>query len=295
MEILQMPELTHVPCPLCGKDDPKVLLKTDQPFMRIVACGACGMMYQSPQVPESELGDAHLHFEEYTHYPSLNGAKVSLFKTRVAEMARRDNLGPSGAFLDVGTGYGAMLDAVADCLPGWSRMALEISGSAREQLKARGHDSVSLLEDLPVDAKFDWINLDNVLEHMPNPRGMLESLRSRLNPGGFLYVEVPNEAFIRLRYRVNDWARGFSKPPTFPGHMSLFTRQTLREMSQAAGFDRIRIWGESISSPWRIQALSGMSPTGKLHLILGFLRWTRLDLATGQGYFLCARLGLRDR
>ena len=278
-----------VPCPLCKKDVPRPLIELNEPFMRIVKCQACGMMYQSPQMPESSIEDAHTHFEEYTHYPDLNPAKTRLFEARIRRMAKAGLIPGDGSFLDVGTGYGAMLDAMAAALPPWRRMAIEISDSARTALASRGHASVAQAEDLAPDARFDWINLDNVLEHLPNPMEALADLRTRLKPGGMVYVEVPNEFLIHFKYVINDWARGFPKPPTFPGHMSLFTKRTLRSMGKQAGFQRIHIWQEAIGDPWRLEALAGMKPTGKLKAILAFLRWTRMDKLLGLGYFLCAR------
>lgn len=279
-----------VPCPLCGEDDPSPLFRVGDPFMSIVRCRACRMMYQSPRIPESEMGDAHLHFEEYSHYPALNAAKFELFAHRVDQLTEKADLPQAGAFLDIGTGYGSMLDAIADRYPAWDRTAVEISLSAREELARRGHHAIGSMAELPPDARYDWINLDNVLEHLPDPLADLRRIRERLTPEGFVYVEVPNEWLIQFKYRINDWARGFSKPPTFPGHMSLFTRRTLKAMSDSAGFTRAEIWSESISAPWRIQALAGIEPDDRLKRILAVLRRTKLDLILGQGYFLCALL-----
>ena len=42
------------------------------------------------------------------------------------------------------------------------------------------------------DDPFDLIILSHVLEHFPDPLGVVERVLERLNPGGVLYIEVPN-------------------------------------------------------------------------------------------------------
>jgi SAM-dependent methyltransferase len=106
-----------------------------------------------------------------------------------------------------------MLDAVRTLLPKWRVAGVEISSSARAVLLARGYSALPGIEALGAAAKFDWINMDNVLEHMPDPRAVLTRLKTHLSPGGFIYIDVPNESFFPFRYRINDLARGFRKPP----------------------------------------------------------------------------------
>jgi hypothetical protein len=93
-----------------------------------------------------------------------------------------------------------------------------------------------------------------------------------------------------LRYRINDLARGFRKPPTFPGHINLFTARTLRKLFAAAGYRCERFWLESVATPYRLKGALGADETPQIARALRFLRATRLDVALRAAYFLCARI-----
>ena len=283
------PQPTSVSCPLCGADEPRTLYRSERPFMRIVRCRPCGMMYQSPRVAEAEMEDAYQSLEEYGHYESLEDSKRKLFESRIRRFQRQWGLREEGAFLDVGASRGVMLDAVRALLPQWRVAGVEISPSARAALLARGYAALPSIEALDAAAKFDWINLDNVLEHMPDPGAILGRLKTHLNPGGFIYIDVPNESFFSFRYRINDLARGFRKPPTFPGHVNLFTPRTLKRLFSAAECRCERFWLESVSAPYRLSAV-GATATGRTKTILDLLRATRLDIGLRAAYFLCAKI-----
>jgi SAM-dependent methyltransferase len=274
---------------LCRTVDARQIYRSEMPFMRIVRCKHCGMMYQNPRVAEADMADAYKEIEEYRAYESLETAKHRLFRARIARFTREWNLPGAGAFLDIGASHGTMLDAVREQLPAWSLAAVEISPSALASLRARGYSAAASIEDLPPGLKFDWINLDNVLEHIPDPAPALSQIRSLLKPGGFVYIDVPNESYFSLRYRVNDAVRGFRKAPTFPGHVNLFTRRTLRRVAETAGLRCDKLWLESISVPDRLAGL-GAAETPMVRAVLKALRLTKLDVALGMAYFISARL-----
>jgi SAM-dependent methyltransferase len=247
------------------------------------------MMYQNPRISEADLDDAYQHLDAYLHYPEQDAAKRELFLSRIHRFQRECKLPAAGDFLDVGASRGVMLDCVRERLPGWRISAIELSASARDRIRERGHQAVGSLTELDGNAKFDWINIDNVLEHIPEPVDILRKLKALLKPGGFLYIEVPNESFFSYRYRVNDFVRGFSKLPTFEGHVNLFTPRTLRRTFGTAGL-RGEVWLESISVPHRLKGAVGADETPRVRTILQLLRATQLDVALRIAYFICARV-----
>jgi hypothetical protein len=101
-----------------------------------------------------------------------------------------------------------------------------------------------------------------------------------------MYIEVPNESFFSLRYRINDAVRGVEKAPTLPGHLTLFTRSTLRAMLHRAGL-RCCIWTASVSEPNRMSGVCNQDEA-QFRRVLTFLRITKADRLLGFSYFLCA-------
>ncbi len=280
---------SFVECPLCGSARQRVVYSSIEPFMRIVRCADCRLMYQNPQAPETTLSDAHRELEGYLHFQNQTQDKVALFRARIRRFCRRRSLPSAGDFLDIGAGYGAMLDAVKRELPGWTCWAVEPSPTARDCILGKNYPAVATLDGLGADKNFDWVNLDNVLEHIPDPLNTLRILRSRLKPNGFLYVEVPNESLLPIRHRINDFVRGYPKLPTAPGHITLFTRPTLRQMVRAAGYSSLEMWLESVSVQCRLYATLGLRATPRVKVVLRFLNLTKLDKILGLAYFICCR------
>lgn len=274
-------------CPLCAGDTSPLELYRSE-IMRVVRCPKCGLMYQNPRVAETTWGDTYDVVPEYQVYRSEASrvAKERLFRDRVDAIQRRCKLPPSGAFLDIGASQGIMMQTLLSALPGWKGFGVEPSATAREYALNAGLSVVPALDALPAGQKYDWINLDNTLEHIEDPLGLLIELRGRLARNGFLYIEVPNESFFRLRYRINDAIRGTKKPPTFPGHLTLFTQSTLQAMLHRAGL-AADLWTESVSAPNRMSGVCNQDEA-QFRTVLTFLRVTKVDRALGLNYFLCA-------
>lgn len=92
--------------------------------------------------------------------------------------------------------------------------------------------------ELPFDAgSFDVVVCGDVIEHLRDPLTFLERVRPFLRPGGRLLVSTPNIAnwAMRLsllfgRFRYTEW--GILDRT----HTHFFTRKTLRECVEAAGY-----------------------------------------------------------
>jgi SAM-dependent methyltransferase len=258
--------------------------------MQIVRCTSCRMMYQNPRIAETDLADAYEVLDGYMRFPEQDASKREVFLARIQRFQLERQLPSDGAFLDVGASRGVMLDCVREKLPRWRISAIELSASARQRIRERGFEAVASLDELHRDEKFDWINIDNVLEHIPEPVDILESLKSRLKPGGFIYIDVPNESLFQFRYRVNDLVRGFSKLPTAEGHINLFTPRTLSRAFDAAGLKPEKFWLESVSLPHRLKGSLGGNETPRVRQVLRLLRATQLDVVLRIAYFICARV-----
>lgn len=113
---------------------------------------------------------------------------------------------PAGGFrhaIDIGAGLGVFL---ARFLPQagaqWRGTAIEPDPNAAAHLR-----SLALFD--VIESKFDGresdiqpgdlITLNKVIEHLPEPRGLLEACARKLADDGILYVEVPDEWTIGRR------------------------------------------------------------------------------------------------
>lgn len=90
---------------------------------------------------------------------------------------------------------------------------------------------------MELNERFDVIILDNVLEHLLNPSGILNQIRSLINSNGLLIIEVPNDFSIVQNYlldkkRIKDkfWVAS-------PDHISYFNLDGLNNLLDHHGFD----------------------------------------------------------
>jgi 2-polyprenyl-3-methyl-5-hydroxy-6-metoxy-1,4-benzoquinol methylase len=97
--------------------------------------------------------------------------------------------------------------------------------------------------ELPLEpGSFDVVLLGDVIEHLRDPVRALARLRPLLRPGGRLVLSTPNVAnwAIRLSLLAGRW-RYTERGILDRSHTHLFTRATLREALEEAGYTVDRI------------------------------------------------------
>jgi SAM-dependent methyltransferase len=153
-----------------------------------------------------------------------------------------------GRLLDVGCGNGRFVAWAR--LAGWDACGVErdpVSASiARRIGGGRIHASLAelragLREGGGVEAAFDVITLNHVLEHVPDPAAMLAELHALLRPGGTLHIGVPNWNSRMRRLFGSTW---FALEPS--RHLVMFTPRRLRRLVEDSGFTVERIATSSL-------------------------------------------------
>ena len=138
--------------------------------------------------------------------------------------------------LDVGAGYGHILDALGRTYPRARRVAIEFSQVCVRHLQAIGIEVHSDPADTVLPAladSFDVVVLSHVLEHLLDPPELLDVIRDHLSPDGVFYVEVPHiPADAVTKYPDHVWAPRFDEP-----HITFYSVPTLRQTLEQAGFD----------------------------------------------------------
>jgi 2-polyprenyl-3-methyl-5-hydroxy-6-metoxy-1,4-benzoquinol methylase len=230
----------HVPCNLCGADDPERVL-TKHGFT-IVRCRQCGLAYVTPRPDAASL--IALYGDE-RYYRNLNASPFGypdylgerwllerLVARRLSTIEKR--VGRRGRLLDVGCATGVLVEAAS--ARGWTAMGVDVSDFATAQCLARGIDvrrGDVWSAGLPRD-HFDVVVLDDTIEHLPDPGRALHEIRQVLRPGGLLTLNTPNDDGWLRRLMGRHWFH--CKPPE---HLYYFSPRTLRALLERQGFQRI--------------------------------------------------------
>lgn len=118
-------------------------------------------------------------------------------------------------------------------------------------------------EDLPNDApQFELIVFNDVLEHLDDPWATLEQCTAKLAPGGQVLASIPNMRYWWLLYRLA--LRGdftYTDVGLFDRtHVRWFTRKTMIELFEGAGFVVEDVTPINISGKWWLQLLRRVRP-----------------------------------
>lgn len=127
--------------------------------------------------------------------------------------------------LDIGCGYG-------ESLLYHKKRGCEVYGSETDEnaLKSVEHLSLPIkvgpfrYEDYPQNF-FDYITMDQVIEHLSDPKDMIDKIKSLLKPGGKFIFSTPNGTGIGSIFFRKKWIHWHA-----PYHLHYFSRKSLREL-----------------------------------------------------------------
>jgi SAM-dependent methyltransferase len=213
---------------------------------RLMLCCACGAA-QSPADQQwfEEIAEIYSAYRAFQIYggPEQQVLDASTGTLRRRSLVLLDRLSQTtgfprtGTVLDVGCGAGATLRGFSEF--GWRTFGLEIDNRDLPLLREiPGFETLYTCRAGDVPRQFDAITMVHSLEHFPEPVEILMDLRSKLAPGGRLFVQVPNAAANAMDLVVAD-------------HMSHFTPATLSRLAVRAGYEV-----ETVSTLWISKELS---------------------------------------
>ena len=242
-------------CNLCGDQG----IETIDPVANIAHCTNCGYVFDNPRPDVDEIARFYSRLDKYNQWLAEAKARDAIWKQRLHKMARCHR---PGTLLDVGAGIGQFLHHARKVYA--EVYGTEVSETATKIAKAR-YDLDLLEGDLDTirfeeGTAFDNITLFHVLEHVPQPRQLIERCHSLLLPEGVLYIAVPNELqslrarWLRLKIQARQWLGlslaayreagigtwGISKIRLDDSqrevHLSHFTPQVLARLLEQCGF-----------------------------------------------------------
>lgn len=236
----------YVNCNLCERDDYALIFAQDQHGfgLHTVMCRHCGLIYLNPRPTAPEYDEFYRRW-----YHRLYPARAAFHRGQLggriaAETARRrcvayaSFIGEQARLLEVGPGEGAFLMALQTMRPDSQLRGVDLSPLEVEACRRKGLDvSCGQADELTShDPKCTHVAAFHVLEHALDPLGLLRQIAGRLQPGGHLFLEVPNI--------LGSW-QGLGM--VHVAHPYQFAAPTLIQALHGAGFEIVHF--EALESP----------------------------------------------
>ncbi len=242
----------------CWVDHSGIVLDSVDGF-DVIHCESCGFKHIIPIPDEEEMTRIYTRqfhaeykplmiqhqLEDQQWYDTTNKARLEA----IEGLLKR-----KGTLLDVGSGTGFFLNEAVK--QGWEAKGVEPSGIAAEYSRSKGLEVEHAFFDQECAesiGKFDVVHLWEVLEHLPDPAGMINLCRQVLNPGGLIVIGVPNDYNKLQKILVNDMGE---KPwwLTPPHHINFFDRTSLERLLRRLDFEPLR---HDITFPMELFLLMG--------------------------------------
>jgi len=238
--------LTVERCPACESAPDKTMHLPDRdyafgderiPFPKggvdLSTCADCGLLFKTTLPAPVSLSRV------FERQAGKKWMEPYDFHDESSEMQRLTNGCPADV-LDVGSGSGAFLAALARWSTGGRRSALDVvqHPGCAEQVSG---EFIHGLIDSPLlrwsAQPYDIVTLFDVLEHLYSPQAAFENLRRLVRDGGLVLIETGNaDSFWPRRYGAHHWwyVRLFE-------HHVFWNRESLERIAAQFGF-RLLTW-----------------------------------------------------
>jgi 2-polyprenyl-3-methyl-5-hydroxy-6-metoxy-1,4-benzoquinol methylase len=202
----------------------------------IRSCDRCGLLWQSSILDETGMRLLYEHWiSAEESLAKKRDAGIDLYSSYAREMeAIAGLIGRRPAditVLDFGMGWGYWCRTAQAF--GYRVAGYETSRARIEHARGMGIQVIEDRADL-AGRTFDFINCEQVIEHLSRPDDVLRELSRHLAPGGVIRVSVPDGKGMAERVTAPDW--NASKDALHPlEHINCFTHAALRKLAEQVG------------------------------------------------------------
>ncbi len=236
-----------VSCPSCNNSSFRLVGKsidfeyyTCQNEFIFVQCLVCSCTYIKNRPTNENLSVIYPpHYHNYSPTSSINFVyKVKNFidswgfKKTLPECAT--------SFLDVGCSSGRMLSLAKKNMPPNSLIeGIEITEEAAKSAIMNGFKvHIGSVDNISLHLNnYDFVYMQQVIEHLSNPRAALENLYLAMKKGGKLVVETPtNESLDYKIFKKRYWG-GYH----CPRHFVIFNSESLVNLAHVVGFCLVKV------------------------------------------------------
>lgn len=223
-------------CPICSNADLTSLGEKNS--FEIVKCNHCITLFSKPK------DNLQPDFYDYNnYYRDKNLITLDFVYETYREVVRGvESYRVNNRFLDVGCGAGALLEVANEMK--WETHGIEISKTAVKFMKDRGLNVFEggLEQAGFPDNYFDVITCTEVIEHVTDPKSLINEMSRILSPKGVLWMTTPHSCGLSGTLLKTKWCNIYP-----PEHLTLFSIKSLKLCLEDAGFKKFRFVSSGVN------------------------------------------------
>jgi 2-polyprenyl-3-methyl-5-hydroxy-6-metoxy-1,4-benzoquinol methylase len=251
-------------CEICGNKQFELLFKQNDKNLNIpekfsiFKCNKCGIIFLNPQPSFKEL-EKHYSSEKYYSLKKINTkeSKKTRFKLKLYDIyfnRKNKNLLLKIAFypikfiirgtkiekdkniLDIGSGSGQFLYDMKEL--GMKVHGIEPGDFNEKEAKKYelNIEKKDLIKYKEKKAYFDIITMNHVLEHVNNPKEVIQKINFLLKSQGLFIIGVPNTNSLASAIFGKNWHQ-----LDIPRHLFDYSNKNLRSLLEKNGFKILKI------------------------------------------------------
>jgi SAM-dependent methyltransferase len=168
--------------------------------------------------------------EEELSPPAFINTRLEEITSEFSSYRRHNRL------LDIGCGAGNLLQAARK--NGWNAQGLDVSAGAVKHVRDLGFEVFEgELQNASFPSQhFDVVTAAELLEHLVDPRPLLQEVARILRPGGLFWTTTPHARGLSGRVLGLKWRCVWP-----PEHLQLFSIRGLTKLLRDAGFRQLRM------------------------------------------------------
>ena len=238
-------------CRVCGYNNAVHLCNTHNEHshttvLRHYRCVACGSVFVGNHIDGAELGIAYSTLDTHKYYEEIERENRKKMATAIKHL--KELIPQSSSIIDIGTGNGLFVEMLSNV--GFKSVsAHEILGSDLSRIR---DIACHIYQDFDYQSipsnSFEVATLLDVLEHVVEPKYLIQTCGRILKPNGMIYIHTPivtrTDRIMHLLQKTpvlkkigTIWQRG----RTSIFHLENYTLKSLTMLLKDAGFRNINI------------------------------------------------------
>jgi SAM-dependent methyltransferase len=209
-------------------------------FFTYDRCAECGLLYAPQFFDQAQLGELYSAMA-----PNMDAVPTDAIEAtqRVYYEEATAGLSVSGNFLEIGPDVGYIVAHAAKDARFEHFYLFEPNKAVHAELAAAAdRRPLTISEDMDdlsavPDGSVALALMVHVLDHLLEPRAMLEQIRTKLKPGGRVAIVTHNERSL-LRFVM-----GKRWPPFCLQHPELYNPQSISKLLNSAGYGTVEVHG----------------------------------------------------